>query len=245
MARSRNIKPGFFTNEYLADLDPLTRILFAGLWCLADKEGRLEYRPKRIKAAILPFDDVNVESCLDQLCVKHDSSMDQPFIYIYEVDGKRYIQVAKWHTHQSPHHKEVDSIIPEIGDAQLATSTEVTKHDSSMRQACVKHDSINTPLVPLIPDSLNLIPDSLNLDTGKQKRKSQRFTPPALEDVTAYCIERANSIDPEAFIAYYQANGWKVGKSSMVDWKAAVITWEKNGHSNGHKPKRSAPREGF
>ena len=50
MARARNIKPGFFANENLAECDPLARLLFAGLWCLADREGRLEDRPKRIAA---------------------------------------------------------------------------------------------------------------------------------------------------------------------------------------------------
>ena len=50
--RARNLKPGFFQNEYLADLPPLARILFCGLWCSADRNGRLEYRPKKIKAEI-------------------------------------------------------------------------------------------------------------------------------------------------------------------------------------------------
>jgi hypothetical protein len=55
VARSRNIKPGFFLNDELAECEPLARILFAGLWCIADREGRLEDRPKRIKAEVLPY----------------------------------------------------------------------------------------------------------------------------------------------------------------------------------------------
>ena len=53
-----------------------------------------------------------------------------------------------------------------------------------------------------------------------------RFTPPTLAEVTAYCRERQNAVDPQRFIDYYTANGWKVGKNSMKDWKAAVRTWE-------------------
>jgi hypothetical protein len=49
MARSRNIKPGFFTNDELAECHPLGRLLFAGLWTIADKEGRLDDRPKKLK----------------------------------------------------------------------------------------------------------------------------------------------------------------------------------------------------
>ena len=54
----------------------------------------------------------------------------------------------------------------------------------------------------------------------------KRFTPPTLAEVTAYCRERQNAVDPQRFIDYYTANGWKVGKNSMTDWKAAVRTWE-------------------
>lgn len=54
----------------------------------------------------------------------------------------------------------------------------------------------------------------------------KRFTPPTLAEVTAYYRERQNAVDPQRFIDYYTANGWKVGKNSMKDWKAAVRTWE-------------------
>lgn len=53
--------------------------------------------------------------------------------------------------------------------------------------------------------------------------------PPTLEDVAAYCLERENGIDPEAFLDFYTANGWKQGKGKpIVDWRAAVRTWERN-----------------
>lgn len=53
--------------------------------------------------------------------------------------------------------------------------------------------------------------------------------PPTLDDVSAYCLERENGIDPEAFMDFYIANGWTQGKGKpIVDWKAAVRTWEKN-----------------
>lgn len=57
--------------------------------------------------------------------------------------------------------------------------------------------------------------------------KRERFTPPTVEDVAAYCLERENSIDPEEFVSFYASKGWKVGSSPMKDWRAAVITWEK------------------
>lgn len=64
------------------------------------------------------------------------------------------------------------------------------------------------------------------------------FRPPTLDEVRAYCEERKNDIDPEAFIDHYTGNGWKVGKNPMKDWKAAVRQWERNEFSSGRKPKQ-------
>jgi len=57
--------------------------------------------------------------------------------------------------------------------------------------------------------------------------KANRFRPPSLSEVIAYCTEKRSRIDAGAFHAYYESNGWHVGKSKMRDWKAAVTTWEK------------------
>lgn len=65
--------------------------------------------------------------------------------------------------------------------------------------------------------------------------KRKRFTAPTVEEVSAYCRERGNSVDPQHFVAHYEANGWKVGKNPMKDWKAAVRTWERNSYD---KPKK-------
>ena len=105
MARSRNIKPGFFQNEDLQELDFATRLFFIGLWTEADREGRLEDRPKRLKNALFPADDVQVESMLDGLA-------RYEFITRYERDGKSIIQIVKWAKHQNPHKREGASVLP-------------------------------------------------------------------------------------------------------------------------------------
>ena len=64
MARSRNIKPGFSRNEDLAECSVWARLCFALLPTLADREGRLEDRPKRIKGDLFPFDNVDVDPLL-------------------------------------------------------------------------------------------------------------------------------------------------------------------------------------
>ena len=66
-----------------------------------------------------------------------------------------------------------------------------------------------------------------------------RFTPPTIEEVRAYCLSRANGINPESFIDYYTANGWKVGRNPMRDWQAAVRQWEQR---RKESPAPQAPR---
>ena len=105
MPRARNIKPGFFMNEYLAECDLAARLLFIGLWCLADREGRLEDRPKRIGAFVFPYEQYDIDSLLDQLA-------ECGFIIRYQVDGKKYIQVVNFKKHQNPHVREAASEIP-------------------------------------------------------------------------------------------------------------------------------------
>lgn len=114
MARTRNIKPGFFTNDKLLECEPLARILFAGLWCHADREGRIEDRPKKFKIEILPADECNVVALLDQL-------ERGEFIVRYQVGEVRYIAVPTFGKHQNPHKKEVVSTIPAPGQHRAGT----------------------------------------------------------------------------------------------------------------------------
>lgn len=108
MARIRSLKIGFFRNEHLCALSFQHRLLFEGLWLIADKAGRLEDRPKRIHADLFPFDPaLNVDVMLDEL-----TEGEHPFIHRYVASGKRYIEVLNFGKHQRPHHTEPSSDIP-------------------------------------------------------------------------------------------------------------------------------------
>ena len=79
----------------------------------------------------------------------------------------------------------------------------------------------DTLCIPYVYPTYTSVTDTVtDTDTVKSKH-------PTLDEVKAYCNERNNSVDPERFIDYYTANGWKVGKNPMKDWKAAVRTWER------------------
>lgn len=124
MARARTLKPGFFKNESLAECSPLARLLFAGLWTLADRAGRLEDRPKRIRAEILPYDDGSVDDMLNEL-------QDAGFILRYQVGEQRFIQVLNFSKHQNPHCKEAESAIPAPSEHSANTVQAPDEHHSS------------------------------------------------------------------------------------------------------------------
>lgn len=74
--------------------------------------------------------------------------------------------------------------------------------------------------------NINITPPE-QLNSGEKEDSQKRFSKPTIEEVRAYCLERKNNVDPEQFVDFYSAKGWKVGNSPMKDWKACVRTWEK------------------
>ena len=119
------MKPGFFKNEELADCGPVAQLLFAGLWTLADRRGRLEDRPRRIKAELFPFYDADVDVMLTQLS-------QNGFITRYEHGGEKYIQINNFERHQNPHVKESESTIPAPGLNGAGTGNTGTSHADSL-----------------------------------------------------------------------------------------------------------------
>lgn len=105
MGRTRQLKPNFFKNDTLCECQPLARLLFAGLWCLADASGRLEYRPVRIKAEVLPYDDCSIPDMMDELEARG-------FVHRYSAGTMTIILIPKFLDHQRPHPKEPSETFP-------------------------------------------------------------------------------------------------------------------------------------
>jgi hypothetical protein len=105
LQRIRTIKPEFFVHEDLAHVSMPGRLLFVGLWTVADREGRLEDRPRRLKAQLFPHDAVDVDLLLDELA-------ERGFIRRYEVAGLTYVDIPAFLKHQRVGNREPPSEIP-------------------------------------------------------------------------------------------------------------------------------------
>jgi hypothetical protein len=229
MARSRNIKPAFFQNEELAECPFETRLLFIGLWTIADREGRLEDRPKRIRAQLFPFDVIDVDPLLSDLA-------SRGFIRRYMASGVGVVSIPTFVKHQNPHKNEVASTLP-AEDSSHAPSDSGHAPSESGQNESTPEKARTAPADSLLPLTSSLNPSSqIGTESKIAKPPRARFTPPTLEQVRAYCAERGNKVDPQQWLDHYSANGWKVGKNAMVDWKAAVRTWEKNDSNNRTQP---------
>lgn len=159
MARARNIKPSIMDNEELAALPALTRLLFIYMWMLADRDGRLEDRPSRIKKQALGYDDGNADLMLNELA-------KAGFIERYEVEGAKVIQILAFNKHQTPHVREAASELP--------TKCESTTKAVPSTNKGGAEPSPRSPDSPFpLPDTPYLIPDT-KVESTPRKRDATK-----------------------------------------------------------------------
>jgi hypothetical protein len=101
--------------------------------------------------------------------------------------------------------------------------TQELKQTSSRSQAEVKQTE-STPQTEVKPVSVSVSVSGIKKETEQRKK----FKPPTVTEVEAYIREKGYSVDADKFIAYYESNGWRVGRNPMKDWKAALRTWQAN-----------------
>lgn len=217
MARARNIKPGLFVNDDLADLHPLTRLLFIGLWTIADREGRLIDNPRKIAVQVLPYDDHDVNQALDSL-------QERGFIQRYVVDNNPYIQIVNFAKHQNPHKNEAPSSIPAPEQHRTSTVQEPEQHTTNPA------------------DSLNPITDSFQEQAAQPKTTAPRKRGCRLpenwepsEETKAWAMTERKDLDIQrvldSFTDYWRA---KTGSAATkLDWDATFRNWVRNEKSSG------------
>jgi len=224
MGRARNIKPGFFKNEDLGECSPWARLCFAGLWTLADREGRLEDRPKRIKGELFPFDSIEVDPLLQEL-------ERFKFIVRYESDGMKAIQILEFAKHQTPHYSEKDSVIkpPELLESGGHEEHEIPEISGELQnQVVIKGGS--QPPESLNPDSLIpdcRIPASSNPDSEPPKAspRATRKCPPGFkltEELKQWAKSRVPGVNIETETETFRDHTFATARS---DWDGTWRNW--------------------
>lgn len=212
MARIRTIKPEFWTNEALSSLPEATHMLAAALLNYADDEGYFNANPALVRAACAPLREpsVSVHNSLISL-------QKVGFLKIGQVkDGRKYGHITSFLKHQRVNRASPSRI----------KSLEIVWEESVIDHTQFSEDSL--------PEGNR--EQGTGNGTGKGERgraRRKKFSRPTVEQVAAYCAERANGIDAQRFVSYYEARGWMLGKTKIKSWKACIQTWERNGEQNG------------
>ena len=212
MAERRMFAKRIIDSDAFLDMPLSTQSLYFHLSMRADDEGFIN-NPKRIQRMIGASDD----DC--KLLIA------KGFILVFETG---VIVIKHWKIHN---YIQKDRFKPTICSEEKKEI--VTEEDGTYTQ-CTRNGYALDTQVSIGKVSIGKV--------SKDIEPQKRFTAPTLEEVKEYCSERKNNVDAERFIDYYTANGWKVGKNPMKDWKAAVRSWERNDFG---KPKTAETEHSF
>lgn len=207
MARIRSLKPEMWSSESVGRLSRDARLLLVSLITQVDDDGRIRASSRGLASLIYPFDADAVDLIDGWLAELQAEGM---FIR-YMADGSTYGHLPKFKQHQKIDHPTA---------SKLPAFTEVLANPRESSRI----------LAPDQGSGVDRDRDRIGSGSGGESEGHQqkRFIPPTASEVAAYCAERKNGIDGQRFVNHYEAKGWKIGKSKMKSWQAAVRTWEKS-----------------
>lgn len=206
MPRARNIKPAFFTDDRLADASPTARLLFIGLWTLADFRGNLEYRPRQIKVHLFPYDyELDISILVQEL-------EQSGHVRRYTGNDRDYLNIRKFTTHQNPHKKERDSgsDIPEYSVMVAQPIEKVTDPELPGKSGTDPADSCF-----LIPDTCFLIPDN-SIPKSEKKLRVKKASPYS-EDFERIWMKRPPRAGSDSKKNAYKAFNARLKEGISVD----------------------------
>lgn len=201
---NRIIKESTFLSDRIASLSDFEFRLWVGLITQADDAGRGDARPAIIKGHIFALRErvtiKDIDNALHALAAAG-------CVFLYTVDGKPYYAFPSWAAHQRIRDVKPKYPAPEE-TGEVTTCGELPQIAADCRLNPNPNTNTNT-----------------NTSGNTHARVQEKFVPPTVEEVKAYCKERKNNVNAEHFVNYYTASDWK----NVADWKAKVRSWETNG----------------
>lgn len=208
MAERRMFSKTIIECDKFIDMPLSSQCLYFHLSMNADDDGFVD-SPKKIKRSIgCTDDDLKI-------------LVSKGFIIPFE---SGVVVITHWNVNNSIRGDRKKSTLYTTEKSSLALGDSGEYCQPNVNQLTTKCQPIDNQTTAQY--SIDKISIDKNSNIGDKKRK--RFIPPSLEEVTAYCKERNNSVNPNSFVDFYEAKGWCIGKNKMKDWKAAIRTWERN-----------------
>ena len=224
MAERRMFAKTIVLSDAFLDMPMSARCLYFTLGMLADDDGFVN-SPKSIMRQVgASIDDMNI-----LLARKFILAFESGVIVIKHWRIHNYIQKDRYKG--SKYIEEKSTLAVDENGAYTECIHDVSIPDTQVRLGKVSLGKVNN------------IGDIPQAESPPSAKKRTVFKPPTIEEVRAYCLERGNSVDAERWHNHYSSNGWTVGKTKMVDWKAAVRTWERNGYDRDRRPAATSDPE--
>ena len=212
MPRRRMIYPELWEDEHFGSLSDRARILFIACIGNADDDGRLIASLPNLRAIGFRYSDIKLSEIK---VIRDELSLKMVNFKIYGHNGSTYLQLCKWEEYQTIRSdRKTPSKLPSA--RQFANSCQTNDgQDAAQINKEINKEEVSAP--------------------------SKRFQKPTMDELIAYCRERTIVyVKPSIFYNHYESNGWRVGKNSMKDWRAALRNWntrekEKGGNSGETK----------
>ena len=198
---NRIIKESTVTSDKIAKLSDFEFRLWVGLITQADDAGRGDARPAIIKGRVFALRErtslKDIENALSALAA-------HGCVSLYTVGGKPYYEFPHWAAHQRV--RNAITKYPGIEESDNSPQLAATRGESPQLAALIQSNPIQSE--------------------SESKRECTRFAPPTQEEAKAYYAEIGATFGLDAWFAYYEQNGWTVGKGKMKDWKASMRYWQ-------------------
>ena len=214
MAERRMFAKTIIDSDAFLDMSVTARLLYYDLSMRADDDGFVN-SPKKIMRMVGASEDDLRMLAMRKFIIPFDNGV---------------VVIKHWRIHNYIRKDRYN-------ETNYSEQKELLEFDENGAYRLIEKQRL-TDGIPMVDQRLTQVrlgKDRLGKD--RLDKNIRGFTPPSIDEVSAYCTERNNGIDPQHFVDFYEAKGWMVGKNKMKDWKAAVRTWEGrqgNGYSKQH-----------
>ena len=225
MAERRMFAKTIIDSDAFLDMSVTARLLYYDLSMRADDDGFVN-SPKKIMRMVGASEDDLRMLAMRKFIIPFDNGV----VVIKHWRIHNYIRKDTYNETPYKEQKELLELDENNAYRLLASPSSQLRAEFANDPSTTRQRSVNDPST-----QVRLGKDRLGKD--RLDKNIRGFTPPSIDEVSAYCTERNNGIDPQHFVDFYEAKGWMVGKNKMKDWKAAVRTWEGrqgNGYSKQH-----------
>lgn len=206
MARKRMVDPNIWQSEDFSKLSSLAKLVFIGLFSLADDEGRGRANPTYLKSSLFPYNEDLRSADIEKTLFEISSNMS---VIFYSCDGSNYYELLSWDTFQKID-KPTPSQIPEFDENKAEIRRMFDEPSTSNR--------------------LGVAPNRIKEKRIKKNknRKEKEFVPPTLEEIQKYVVEKKLKINAKEFFDYFTVGKWIDSKGNEVkNWKQKCLTWDK------------------